>query len=301
MASPILWIAAALIASAAQTARNAAQSSLTRVLGTVGATQVRFLFGLPFAVLFLGLVALATGEAIPALNLHSLGFTAMGAVAQIGATVLMLVTMQSRSFAVTTAWIKTEPIMVALIAALVLGDPLTLPMLVAIAIATAGVLLMSVKPGTGFAMWRESGPAFTGIAAGALFGLSAIGFRGGITGLEAGGFVMRSSTILVLSLGLQSAMLMVWLLAFNRAALKASFGVWRASLGAGFLGAFASQFWFIGFALTSAANIRTLALVEVIFALAVSRYVFRQPVSQRQLTGMAVIVAGIALLLRAQG
>ena len=97
MASPILWIAAALIASAAQTARNAAQSSLTRVLGTVGATQVRFLFGLPFAVLFLGLVALATGEAIPALNLHSLGFTAMGAVAQIGATVLMLIAIAHQS------------------------------------------------------------------------------------------------------------------------------------------------------------------------------------------------------------
>ena len=301
MASPILWIVAALIASAAQTARNAAQSSLTRVLGTVGATQVRFLFGLPFAVLFLGLVALATGEAVPTLTAHSLGFTAMGAVAQIGATALMLLTMQSRSFAVTTAWIKTEPIMVALIAALVLGDPLTLPMLLAIAIATAGVLLMSVKPGTGLAMWRESGPAFTGIAAGALFGLSAIGFRGGITGLETGGFVMRATTILVVSLALQTAILMVWLLAFNRTALKASFGVWRASLGAGFLGAFASQFWFIGFALTSAANIRTMALIEVIFALAVSRYVFRQPVSTRQITGMAVIVAGIALLLRAQG
>ena len=71
-------------------------------------------------------------------------------------------------------------------------------------------------------------------------------------------------------------------------------------LGAGFLGAFASQFWFIGFSLTSAANVRTLALVEVIFAQAVSRYVFHQSVSRRQLIGMAVIMAGVALLLRLQ-
>ena len=85
---------------------------------------------------------------------------------------------------------------------------------------------------------------------------------------------------------------------FNRPALRASFAVWRSSLGAGFLGAFASQFWFIGFSLTSAANIRTLALVEVIFATAVSRYVFGQAVTGRQVIGMAVICAGVGWLLR---
>jgi drug/metabolite transporter (DMT)-like permease len=104
----------------------------------------------------------------------------------------------------------------------------------------------------------------------------------------------------VLSLALQSLMLGAYLGLFNRSALTGSVKVWRSSLFAGFLGAFASQFWFIGFSLTSAANIRTLALVEVIFALGVSRYLLRQPVSARQLTGMVVIVAGIALLLRLQ-
>lgn len=295
------WILAALIAAAAQTARNATQASLTRAIGTVGATQVRFLFGLPFACLFLALVTLIGGETIPALTPRALGFTAVGAVAQIGATALMLVTMKSRGFGVTTAWLKTEPVMVALIAAVVLGDPLTLPALAAIALATGGVLLMSVKPGTGLAMWREAGPALTGVLAGALFGASAIGFRGGITSLETGDFLIRATTTLVLSLGLQTAILMVWLLLFDRTALRASFGVWRSSLGAGFLGAFASQFWFIGFSLTSAANIRTLALVEVIFASAVSRYVFRQAITTRQIIGMAVICAGVGWLLRLHG
>jgi len=295
------WILAALIAAAAQTARNATQASLTRAIGTIGATQVRFLFGLPFACLFLALVTQFTGESIPALTPRALGFTTLGAVAQIGATALMLVTMKSRGFGVTTAWLKTEPVMVALIAAVVLGDPLTLPALAAIALATGGVLLMSVKPGTGLAMWREAGPALTGILAGALFGASAIGFRGGITSLETGDFLIRATTTLVLSLGLQTAILMVWLLLFDRTALRASFGVWRSSLGAGFLGAFASQFWFIGFSLTSAANIRTLALVEVIFAAAVSRYVFRQAITTRQIIGMAVICAGVGWLLRLHG
>lgn len=295
MGEHALWIAAALIAAAAQTARNAAQSSLTRAIGTLGATQVRFLFGLPFAVIFLALVSLVTGQTPPALTTRAIGFTAMGAVAQIAATALMLLLMQSRSFAVTTAWIKTEPVLVALAAALILHDPLSAPMFMAIAIATIGVLMMTVKSST--SMLGEGRAATTGLFAAFLFGLSAIGFRGGITALPQGDFLIRASTILVLSLALQSLMLAAYLGIFNRAALTGSVKVWRSSLFAGFLGAFASQFWFIGFSLTSAANIRTLALVEMIFALAVSRYLFRQPVSKRQLTGMALIVAGIAMLL----
>lgn len=292
-----MWVLAALIASAAQTARNAAQASLTRAIGTVGATQVRFLFGLPFAVLLLGLVVVATGEAVPLPNLHSLGFTALGALAQIAATTLMLVVMKSQSFAVTTAWLKTEPVIVALTAALILGDPLSLPALLAIAIATAGVILMSVKPGT---QWRDTRSALTGLLAGALFGASAIGFRGGILGLETGGYLMRATSTLVLSLTIQTTTLLIWMGLFNRPALRASFAVWRSSLGAGFLGAFASQFWFIGFSLTSAANIRTLALVEVIFAQAVSVFVFRQKLVARQVLGMTVIMLGVGLLLRLQ-
>jgi drug/metabolite transporter (DMT)-like permease len=68
-------------------------------------------------------------------------------------------------------------------------------------------------------------------------------------------------------------------------------------LFAGFMGAFASQFWFLGFSLTAAANVRTLGLVEVLFAQAVSRRVFGQRVSARETAGMALVIAGVALLL----
>jgi drug/metabolite transporter (DMT)-like permease len=295
-----LWVLATLIAAAAQTARNAAQSGLTARIGMLGATQVRFVFGLPFAVLFLGMAALGTGEALPGLTIPSLAYTSLGALAQIAATALMLVTMKARSFAVTTAWIKTEPVMVALIAAATIGDPLTLPVLLAVVVATAGVVILSTKPETTRLMLRDLGPAATGLLAGLLFGVAAIGFRGGILHLADGGFLIRASTILVVSLVLQSGILLLWLAAFDRKALTASFGVWRTSLLAGFLGAFASQFWFIGFSLTTAANVRTLALVEVIMALAVSRFVFHQRLSARQILGMTIIVFGVALLLRTQ-
>jgi drug/metabolite transporter (DMT)-like permease len=229
-----------------------------------------------------------------------LAYATLGAVAQIGATALMLLTMKSRSFAVTTGWIKTEPVLVALLAVVLIGDPLTLSKLVAIGVATAGVVILSTKPETAKGMLTDWIPAATGLLAGLLFGVAAIGFRGGIISLPEGGFLIRASTVLVVSLAIQSAVLILWLALFDRRALTASFGVWRTSLLAGFLGAFASQFWFIGFSLTSAANVRTLALVEVLMALGVSAFVFRQPVSGRQKLGMAVIVAGVGLLLATQ-
>ena len=294
------WVLATIVAAAAQTARNATQTSLTAVIGTIGATQVRFLFGLPFALLFLAVMPLFTGEAIPAMTGKSLAFTAAGAVAQIAATALMLTAMKSRSFAVTTAYIKTEPVLVAIIAFFVLGDTLTPLKLLAIAIATSGVVVMSLKPGGATAMLSEARPALTGIAAGVMFGAAAIGFRGGIINLPSGGFLMRATTILAWGLAIQTGILMAYLLTFDRPALRKSFGVWRQSMIAGFLGAFASQFWFIGFALTTAANVRTLALIEVIMAQIVSRRIFSENISTREIGGMLLIVAGVALLLWAQ-
>lgn len=260
---------------------------------------MRFLFGLPFACLFLGLAVLATGEAPPRPDAAALGFALMGALAQIGATGLMLATMARRSFAVTTAWLKTEPVIVALTALAVLGEPVSSRAALAIALATAGVLVTTLKPGTARGLMSEAGPALTGLAAAGLFGLSATGFRGAILALPEGGFLIRATTILVISLTLQTAILLVWLALFDRAALAASARVWRASLGAGFLGAFASQFWFLAFSLTTAANVRTLALVEVVLAQAVSLWHFRQPITARQLVGMGLIVAGVGLLLAA--
>jgi drug/metabolite transporter (DMT)-like permease len=295
----LLWVPVTLVAAAAQTGRNATQRRLTETIGTVGATQVRFLYGFPFALLALAVVRLATGEAVPGPNGTFLSYALTGALAQILATALMLSAMRERAFSVVTAYTKTEPVQVALFGLVLLGDHLTPVIALAIAIATSGVVLMSVKPGAGLA---SSGlrPVAAGIASGAFFALAAIGFRGAILSLQEGSSLMRASTTLVWGLGLQTGILLLWLGLFDRAALLASFKAWRPSLGAGFLGALASQFWFIGFALTTAANVRTLALVEVLMAQAVSHRFMAQATTRRELAGMALILGGVGLLLLAQ-
>jgi len=271
------------------------QSSLTAALGTLGATQVRFVYGLPFAILFLALLTLVAGASVPAPSGPFLAYTLGGAVAQIAGTALMLAAMHARSFSVATAFIKTEAVQVAIFGVMILGERLTAIGSMAIVVATTGVVLTAVKPG---ARGGAGGlvPLAQGIASGACFALAAVGFRGGILALD-GVYYLRAATALVWALAAQAALLGAWMALFARPALAGSLKLWRQSLLAGFFGAFASHFWFLGFSLTAAAHVRTLALVEVLFAHVVARRVFEQHATRRELAGMALVVTGVALLL----
>ena len=292
-----LWIVFTVSASAAQTARNAMQRDLIATLGTAGATFVRFLFGFPFALVFLAVVAGASGAAPPAPGAVALGWTTLGAVCQILATGLMLAAMKEKSFVVAIAYTKTEPVQVALFGLVFLNDRVTPALALAIAVATLGVMVMSWPKKTDAAApaagWR---PAIYGLVSAAMFALSAIGYRAGILALGAPNFVLGASSILALALGIQSALIVVGLVLFDRAKLAAILRAWRPSLLAGFMGALASQFWFLAFAIDTAARVRTLALIEMIFAQVVTKRIFQQQTAWREIIGMAIMIAGVVAL-----
>jgi drug/metabolite transporter (DMT)-like permease len=293
-----LWVLFTIVAAMGQTARNAMQRDLTPRLGAAGATQVRFLFGFPFALIFLIGVALSTHAPLPKFNTGFELWTVAGAVTQVGGTALMLLTMERRSFVVTIAYLKTEPVLVALFGFLFLGDIVTWPMAGAIGVAMAGVMLLSLKPGSAILApgWR---PAALGLAAAILFGLSSIAYRGAI--LAAGGnYVMAATFSLTCGLLLQTVILWPYLMVKRRDTLKDILRLWRPSLLAGLAGAAASEFWFLAFALATAASVRTLALIEIVFAQGVSRFVFKNKTTLREALGIAVLIAGAIWLVRAQ-
>ncbi len=290
-----LWIPFTIIAALGQVARNAMQRQLTGPLGTWGATNIRFLFGFPFSLVFFAVVLVATGDHIPSPTAAFWPWLMLGALSQIVATGLMLLAMNDRSFVVTTAYLKTEAIQTAIFGFVFLGDHLTTPKVIAILIATAGVVIAALRPGArkGF---TDLKPTLLGLAAAAAFALSAVGFRGAVIVVPGVSFVTAASYTLVFGLFAQTLVLSIYLLARAPNVLAAILGMWKPSLFAGFMGAFASQFWFLALALTAAANVRTLALVEVLFAQGVAYYSFKQPLSARELSGIALIVVGVALL-----
>jgi drug/metabolite transporter (DMT)-like permease len=289
----MLWAVFTLIAAAAQTARNAMQRELTATLGTVGATHVRFLFGFPFALLFLfGLLAV-TGDRLPTAPPVFWPWVIGGALGQIAATALMLSAMGERSFVVAYAYIKTEPVQVALFGLIFLGDKVTPLSAAAILIATVGVIVISLKPRTGAGTTRST---LIGLAGGTMFALSAISYRGAILSLGLPDFVLAATFTVTVGLVIQAALLSAYLALRDPQVLRAIARAWKPSLFAGFMGAFASEFWFLAFAITTAANVRTLALVEVLFAQGVTRFVFKQPTTRREGIGIVLVVIGVALL-----
>jgi drug/metabolite transporter (DMT)-like permease len=292
--TPWLWAVFTVIAAFTQTLRNAMQRELTVTLGTVGATHVRFLFGFPFVIVFLLGVILISGTPLPRPGWTFWPWALLGAGAQVAATALMLAAMNERSFVVTIAYIKTEPIQVAVFGLIFLGDALSWPMIVAILVATAGVVLMSTKRG---GMVGGIKPTLIGLASGGMFALSAIGFRGCILNLELPNYVMAATFTLAVGIAMQAVLLSLYLGVRSPGVLVAIMRAWRPSLLAGLAGAVASQFWFLAFALATAASVRTLALIEVLFAQLIARFAFGQHTTARQAAGMALVVCGVALLL----
>ncbi|MBZ5611165.1 MAG: EamA family transporter, partial [Acidobacteriia bacterium] len=200
--APWLWIPVTVWAALAQTVRNAAQRHLTAELGTLGATLVRFLYGVPFAAIWLIAVREATGIAFPLPQVNFCLWTLLGAVSQIAATALLLRTMQERNFALGVAYSKTEVLQVAVFGLAFLGDPITPSTAAAVATGTAGVFLLS--PG-----WRSawtSRTAALGLACGALFALSAVGYRGAALSLGTG-FLMAAAFTLLVAQVVQTALL----------------------------------------------------------------------------------------------
>jgi drug/metabolite transporter (DMT)-like permease len=130
-----------------------------------------------------------------------------------------------------------------------------------------------------------------------MFAFSAVGYRGAILSLDTPSYVMAATFTLAVGLVIQAALLSLYLAIRDRTVLARILRAWRPSLAAGFLGAIASQFWFLAFALATAASVRTLALVEVLFAQAISTYFFRQAVTRREVAGIVLVVLGVALLL----
>lgn len=290
----MLWAVFTLIAAAAQTARNAMQRELTATLGTVGATHVRFLFGFPFALLFLAGVLVVARAELPNPPGMFWPWVLAGAFTQIAATATMLSVMGQRSFVVAYAYIKTEPVHVALFGFIFLGDKVTTLSAAAILIATVGVIVISLKAGA--ERPRSVRSTIIGILSGALFGLSAIGYRGAILSLHLPDFVVAATFTVTVGLVIQAATLSLYLALHDAKVLRAIARAWKPSLFAGFMGAFASEFWFLAFAITSAANVRTLALVEVLFAQGVTHFVFRQPTTRREGIGIILVVIGVSLL-----
>ena len=293
-----LWIPVTLFAAFAQTVRNAAQKHLTASLGTLGATLVRFLYGIPFALLWLAAVGHLGGFDLPNANWRFVGWILFGAVSQIGATAFLLQVMHERNFTLGVAYSKTEAIQVAFFGFVFLADPIGPGVLLAALFGTLGVMLMSPidrrDPIGALLTGWTSRVALFGLASGTCFGFASVGYRGASLALDGVPFPMAAAYGLVVAQVSQTLLLGGWLLGRNMRTVMQVMQAWRPSLLVGLAGAAASAGWFVAMAIEPVAHVRTLALVELLFAYAVSRRLFRERLSRVE--GLGITLLSVALV-----
>ena len=290
----LLWIPATIAASVFQVARNAVQRGLMASSGPWGATLVRFLFGLPFSVLF-ATVAYCWA---PALTPHfSRAFwlsAGVGALSQVLATASLLVAMQRAGFAVGTALQQSSLPLAALLGLFVYGDQLGMAAWIGVGITTAGLAVLT-WPGRRSTGSRPVSGAFFGLMSGLCFGFSLNGFRHATLTLEPAHPVFSALASVAIAQAMQAGTLLAILLVFDRAAVRAVVAGWRESIVAGLCGALASSGWFLALALAPAASVRALGVIESPIAAVAGHRLFSERLRAGQILAGGAVMIGVLL------
>jgi drug/metabolite transporter (DMT)-like permease len=285
------WPLLVLAASGLQVARNAAQRDLTAKVGLWGATYVRFLFGFPFAVMWVVGIVLWRGPS-GAPNWEFVLWILVGASTQAAATAGVVFAMRGRAFAVATAFTKTEAAGTALVGTALIHDVVTAGDWLGIALGTAGIVSMARVSAT-----REAfQAALAGIGAGLLFSFSSVAYRAAAQDWGGDPWVGAAATLIstLLVQTLCGGLLMV---RFALPSLRLMIGEWRACLVPGAAGAFSSALLFTSFAIgPSAGAVKALQLVDVIIAWGVSRRFYMETIRMGEAIGIALILVGAIVL-----
>lgn len=288
----IVWPVLAIGAAVLQVVRNASQRALTERLGLWGATYIRFLYGLPFALVW-SLVILYLYGASGAPSWAFVGWVFVGATTQMAATAALVIAMRTRAFAVTTALLKTEVLASAVVGMVLIGDRLSAGDWLGASVGTAGVLLMAHVSVDRSAL----AAAFAGAVSGIVFAFTAVAYRA--AALAWGGEPwIGAAAALSATLTLQTAMGAAFLYLYDRAALREVLIAWRPSITPGGAGAISSALLLTAFATgPSVAAVKTVQLVDVLIAWAVSRHMFREKVAPWEIAGAILVVIGATAVL----
>jgi len=295
-----LWIPITVSAALFQCWRTAMQQKLRHLLSINGAGFVRFLYGAPTALVLLTAALAGTGLPLPRPNLVFLFHCAAGGLTQILATNLLIMAFGYRNFAVGTAYSKTETAQSAVIALIVLGEVLAPLAWAGICIGLSGVITLSLA-GRGMrprelAAATVQPAALAGLGAGFLFALTTVFVKLANQALSGPSLFVRALFVLVVTNTLQTLMQGSFLAWREPAELRKAFTTWRSSAWVGTLSAAGSACWFTAFALTEVALVRSVGQVEIVFTLLFSRFYLKETLRPGDVAGLALVVAGVLLI-----
>ena len=296
-----LWIPLTIAAAFFQNIRSAMQKHLKGKLSTLGAAYVRFLYSLPIALIYFFIVIVVEAQPLPQFNAAFLIYALLGGICQIMFTVFLLWLFSFHNFAVGTTISKLETVMVAIFGLILLGDQLTTGVIIAIAMSTLGLVVLSAgQARLGVknilrGLWQPS--TLIGLACAAWLGMSVVLFRAASLSLGLDSFLVAAAFTLLIVLILQIAIMGILIGIREPVQLTRVLVHWRPAALVGISGGLASIGWFSAFTLQNATYVRALGQIELIFTFIATLLFFKEKVSRAEVAGIALICAAIIIIL----
>ncbi len=294
------WVVLTLFAVAMQSVRTAGQRQLTQHLDAMGATMVRFVFGLPFAAIYLWAVMVWFELSLPSFNQDFLVFTLIAALTQIIATALLVYLFTLRNFAVGVTYARIETVMTAFIGSVFFGEVFGLGVWLSVVVSMAGVMVLSAaRSGTEGArlidrLWSKS--TLVGLSSGLAFAVCSLSIRRASLSFGLDDYLFTAGLVLIVMLIIQSLTTVVYIAFDSAHQFRLVARQWRLSLFVGITSALGSIGWFVAMTLERATFVKALGQIEFLFALAISYFFFHEKISRLELIGMALVASGILLL-----
>ncbi len=296
------WIWITVFAAFFQNLRSALQKQASKDLTVLGAAYVRFAFALPFAIIYLLVITKFNNNPLPENSLKFFTYCFLGGLCQIVFTVLLISLFTRRNFAVGTVYSKTEVIQVAIFGYLILGDKLNFLSSLAVCLCVLGVVALAVKDNKIklSSFWSEARgeSSLIGIACGAFLGVSVVFYRGAALSLNYEGQVYVSAGYtLTIALVIQTIFMGLLIFFREKPTLKNIFTHWKNSMAVGITAVMASICWFTAFTMQSAAIVRALGQIELIFTFIFSHFLFREKTTFLEMVGITLIMSAVIVLM----
>ena len=297
-----IWIFAAIFAAACQTARSAFQKNMISKLGDYGAAYIRFCYALPFTTLIWLTWISIPGNNIPDLSIYSIVMCLVGSIFQVLFTYVLMKVFSHKNFATGIAFSKTEVILIAGLEIMLLSAAFSISIMFGIILGVISVLLLSYAKKADsisktFILLLKSIMSIgtlVGLLSGLLLAGSVVAFRVSIISVDAP-LLDKSLFISFIAIVFQTIFVGFYLFINKRNEFQAVIKYWKPSLPAGLCGTGATFGWFVAFGLTTAAEVRAVGQIELIFSILLSVLFFKEKIKKTELTG--IILLGLSILI----
>ncbi len=291
----ITWILFTLMAAFMQAWRNAFQKQLSTTVDVYGVTLARFIFALPLALIYISCLYhfQPVTESVH-FNLRFAIYVLIAALSQIAATALMVQLFKQKNYAIGVGLAKSEAVLAAIIAVLFLSDHLSLLGWFGVAVGGFAVFLMS--KGRDFSDFSVQ-TLCIGIGSGLCFAITSLLVREASLELDNLPFIHRAAWVLLMVIGTQCFLLLMYLGIFRRATLWAMWQRIGLTFRVSLCSFLASLGWFSAMSMQSVPIVKTLGQVEIIFSMLISAYFFKEKLARAEHLGIVLVVIAALLVI----